>query len=71
MTKIEELYQDILFRIEYEKRALAEDNPKSTCAAHHRGQIYAYEYLRDELAKELYPATIARITAKVAARMEN
>lgn len=33
----------IQFLIECEYKAMSADDPKGTCAAHHRGQIHAYE----------------------------
>lgn len=37
--------------IKEQKRVMATDNPKDTCAAYHRGQIAAYTLLLNEIKR--------------------
>lgn len=38
--------------IKEQERVMATDDPKDTCAAHHRGQIAAYKLLLDEIERK-------------------
>lgn len=44
-----DLRDDVKYKKDYEIQALADDDPKSTCAANHRGAIKAYDIVLDRL----------------------
>lgn len=38
--------------IKEQERVMVTDDPKDTCAAHHRGQIHAYTLLLEEIERD-------------------